>query len=460
MKRTNGILFLFILPILCLCLPVQGAGYTFDFNPLLITEETYDDNIFLTSSNKRSDWITSISPGFITSLTDPRINFTLEYHPDLLYYLHNPEFDSTGHTLNFTTSAELTSRLTFSLDETYTRSNIASLEEFADTDYERDARRDAREIFNRNVVVPRLEYRFGTDNSVRLYYRNSCYRSEDPTEDDYRENYGEAQLDYWFNVKNGISLLGHFIKGNFDEDTDLISSLDITARYRYRFSPHVEIYGEYGTGASDFEEERIFLTLENGKRVVERVEDNEDYDLHKFNFGFEWQLPDNLQLEGSLGYFWRYGRGNRDEQGINSLLAIEKAINDVTLHLSWTSGYSANYFAIRDSGFSQFWRVRGDVTYNYQEKLEFRLGGAYGYEEYTDIRTTDPEEALEYLAEDGRENYTYSARAGIVYHILRHYGFLEDLSIEFEFRHIENDANTSTDRYISNRSIARATARF
>jgi hypothetical protein len=194
--------------------------------------------------------------------------------------------------------------------------------------------------------------------------------------------------------------------------------------------------------------------------VVQGVADREDYDLHKFNFGFEWQLPDNLLLEGSLGYFWRYGKGDRDEQGINSLLAIEKAINEVTLHLSWTSGYSANYFAIRDSGFSQFWRVRGDITYRYQEKLELRLGGAYGYEEYTDIRTTDPLEELLYLAEDGRENYTYSARLGVVYHILRHYGFLDDLSIEFEFRHIENDANTSEDRYISNRSIARATARF
>ena len=82
---------------------------------------------------------------------------------------------------------ELASCLTFSLHEYYLRADDPEIEEMLETNYERSLRRETRSIFNRNIIAPQLEYRFGRENLIRLYYRNTGYRSEDPTEDDYRE---------------------------------------------------------------------------------------------------------------------------------------------------------------------------------------------------------------------------------------------------------------------------------
>ena len=84
-KWTSFLFKLFIsLFVLSFSLPQTWAGFIFEFDPLLTSEERYDDNLFLSSSNKRSDWITTISPGFTTSILHPRLNLTLEYQPNLL----------------------------------------------------------------------------------------------------------------------------------------------------------------------------------------------------------------------------------------------------------------------------------------------------------------------------------------------------------------------------------------
>lgn len=447
------VVLLAIIAAIFVYLPRSWADTIFTFDPFITTEEKYDDNIFLTRSDTRSDWITTVSPGITTSLANPRYNADLTYQPGFVYFLHNPEYDYTRHQLNFAGSVKLNPYLTFFLDESYLRSNEPELEEMVDTDYERSFRRDNRFIFNRNLIAPRLEYRFGQENVLNLYYRNTNFRSEDPEEDDYRENFVEVKWEQWFNVRNGITVLGHFIKGNFDIDTDLLHSLDITPRYRYRFTPHFELYGEYGYGTSDFEETRIYRILENGTEIQTGVEDEEDYDLHKFNVGFEWQLPQNLRLLGGIGYFWREGRGHSDDQGLTSLATIEKGTRNFLFNLGWESGYSANYFAIRDDGFFEFWDVSAGVTYTYRENLELRVRGSYGYNEYSSERGTVADE-------EDREDYCYSALFQATYHILRNYGFLSDLALEFIFSHRERDSDLDSDYYINNQSIARITATF
>jgi len=454
-KWTPFLFKLFIsLFALSFSLPQAWAGFIFEFDPLLTSEEKYDDNIFLSSSNKRSDWITTISPGFTTSILHPRLNLTLEYQPNLVYFLHNPQYDYTGHNVDFNATFELSPRLTFTLDETYIRSNDPELEELLETDYEREYRRDSRETFDRNIISPQLEYRFGRENLIRLYYRNMSYKSDDPTEGDQTENYFESELEYWFNVKNGINLQCNLLKGNFEFETDLLNSIDINARYRHRFTPHFELYSEYGAGVTDFEDSRFYRSLDNRREVQIGSEDVEDYDLRKFNFGFEWFLPRNLRIEGSVGYFWRDGVGNRDDQGITSQFEIEKTIRDLTLNLRWRSGYSASYFAIRDSGFSEFWRISTNLTYNYRDRLEFFIRGSYGYREYTEDRE---DTGFEF---DDREDYRYTVNTAITYHILRNYHFLSDLSFEIGFNHIELDSNFDRDRYINNQFIGRLTVTF
>lgn len=444
--------------ILLLCFsfspPKAWAGVVFEFSPLFISEAMYDDNIYLTRSNTRSDWITTVSPGFMASLLHPRLNLEVEYTPGFVYFLHNPQHDYTRQEVNFNATLELTSDLTFSLYESYLRAKDLELEEMLETDYERGLRRDALFIFNRNTIAPQLEYRFGRDNFIRLYYRNTGYRSDDHFEDDYRENYVESELEYWFNDWNGINLLCGYTKGNFDLDTDILNSASITARYLRHFTPNFELYGEYGIGVTDFEERRFQVRLDERREFQADLEDAEDYDTHKFNLGFVWEPALDLRIEGSMGYFWRQGVGNRDDQGLITSLEIEKATENLTVNLNWESGYNAYYFAIRDSGFSEFWRLSTDLTYNYHEILELSCGGLYGYNEYPygrgDLR----------FASEEREEYRYAANISLIYHIVRDYFFLNNLSFEIEFNHVELDSNFDSEYYINNQCTGRITATF
>ena len=68
-------------------------------------------------------------------------------------------------------------------------------------------------------------------------------------------------------------------------------------------------------------------------------------------------VSETLLFEGRIGYFWRNGVDNRDDQGLNSLLSIEKTIRSFIVTLRWESGPSADYFAVRDSGFSTSWSL-------------------------------------------------------------------------------------------------------
>ena len=435
-------------------LPNAWAGTIFEFHPILESETQYDDNILYTQSNTISDWITTISPGFVTSLSHPRFNYELEFKPGFRYYLQHPEFDYNSQEVDFNATIKLTSRLTFSFYDRYIRSNQIEFEELVDTDYEREVRRTTLTTFNRNIISPRLEYRFGRENLVSLYYRNTGYRSEQHFDDDYREQYVENRIQYWFNVRNGIRITSHFTKGNFDIQPDLLHSFDITGRYMRRFTPHFVLYGEYGYGEADFEDRRFFQSLDDRREFQLDSQDVEDFDLSKFNFGFEWILPANFQMEGSIGYFWRNGVENRDEQGINSLFEINKTAENLNLNMKWESGSSANYFVNRNSGFSKFWRISTRLDYRYHERLEFKIRGSYGYREYTDARGVIDSER------NNREDYTYSISPLITYHILQNYGYLKNLSLELEFNYSENDSTRDSISYIKKLYTGRIIAAF
>jgi uncharacterized protein (PEP-CTERM system associated) len=188
-KVINSSLKLFLLSLLlCLTCSEAWAAPIFEFHPLFSSEARYDDNIYLTRSNTRSDWITTVSPGFLTTLSHPRLNITAEYKPGFVYFLHNPQHDYTRYDVNFNGILELTPRLIFSLSDVFLRANDPQIDELVETDYERSIRRNTRSLYNRNLVAPQLEYRFGRENIARLYYRNTNYRAKDPEDDDYREN--------------------------------------------------------------------------------------------------------------------------------------------------------------------------------------------------------------------------------------------------------------------------------
>ena len=108
--------------------------------------------------------------------------------------------------------------------------------------------------------------------------------------------------------------------------------------------------------------------------------------LHQFRVGFIWQLASDLQIESNIGYGWKNGKGDRDDQTILSLIEIEKITGNLTANIRWETGFAEDFFAVRDAGFIKFRRVSTTIAYSYQEKLECGVLGSFGYYDYSDDR--------------------------------------------------------------------------
>ena len=81
--------------------------------PSLFVEETYTDNVRLSSSgSERSDWVTRLRPGISITGTGARARFAVNYRPELIYRLQEDSQD-THHYLNANGNAELVQRLLF-----------------------------------------------------------------------------------------------------------------------------------------------------------------------------------------------------------------------------------------------------------------------------------------------------------------------------------------------------------
>ena len=119
--------------------------------------------------------------------------------------------------------------------------------------HERSLLRDTLSRFRRNLVSPQMEYRFGRENVLRFNYRYTDYKTYDEIDDGYKEHYLQNELDYWFNVRNGISIFTSLTQGNFKTETDFLYNFNVIPRLRHRLNRHLELYSEYGFGKADFE---------------------------------------------------------------------------------------------------------------------------------------------------------------------------------------------------------------
>ena len=82
----------------------------------------------------------------------------------------------------------------------------------------------------------------GRKTGFPLTYRNNYYNNEDPQYEDSQEHLLTPRLDFWFNIRHGISLEYGFDRGNFERAPDVDGHLG-RARYTYRFAPRPRFSG-------------------------------------------------------------------------------------------------------------------------------------------------------------------------------------------------------------------------
>jgi hypothetical protein len=387
------------------------AKYHFDFTPSISMSEIYDDNIYLSSTNEKSDYITAVTPGFSLNILSESNHLDLSYAPSFVWYDKEDQNDTVRHSGTLTFGQNLTQYLSLDLTDTYIKSEDP-LEETEDV----EGVRNTRNTYERNTALISLRYLFGPENALTVGYGQSQLENEDETVDDGRTQDPFATVTYWFNVKNGIELNYGFTKADFWRDDNSIAGDDYDGhsagiRYMHRFTPHTR-----GSIGYDFEN-RNFDGL------------SEDYDVHTGSIGFDHEFSPDLSLSIGGGYFIQKNDWSDDEDGYTYNVALIKQFERGSLTIGGAGGWDENYLDAERTGFSRYWSVNTNADYQILEALNGYVSGLY---------RTDKEA-------NSQKQETWRGNCGI------RWTFLRWFSLSLDYSYADRNDDNNIDDYTDNR---------
>ena len=419
------------------------------FQPYVTVQEEYSDNIDLTATNKREDFITTVYPGvrFSTlpsstirgefrrapTTAEEKYGFDLDYRLGLVFYAKETDNNYVSHEGTVNAWYTFNQRLTFRVGEYLIRSEEPREQEYPGAAavqfisgtfvdirglYVLGTQRQ-RAIYLRNVFTPTIEYKFGREDLLSLNYRSNIYNNQSPLYEDSREDFINPKFTYWFNIRNGISLEYGLTLGHFERSSDLTGHM-IAGRYSYRFNPRTTIFGEYEFRSQNFQAPSI------------------DYNVQAPSLGIEHDFSPTLSGRVKLGYFWQSPRKGSKESGPVYDILLAKRQEKATYTLLFQGGSREDFFTAENLGFTKYHRAVGTVTYRLTERMTAGLSGSF-------------ERAESGL---GRRDDIWGIDGNLSYQLFRW------LSLSLTLSHREDRSNISNLDYSEYRGIFRVAATY
>ena len=441
-KQPNK-LTMFFVGLLIVCIPSivhAQLGELFNYvQPYLSAEEEYNSNINLTATNKIEDFITTVSAGLKVS-TSPRPPATGEQQAPSAERRFGMDMDIRAGFVfygdeednNYTSANGLLNawylfgnKLAFRIRDYFIRSDELREEEYSATAIEGQyllSTPRRREVYYRNVAEPSIEYQFGKDDRISIYYRNNIYEADSRFYEDSWEDYISPRLTYWFNIRHGITLEYGLTLGDFERSPDLMGHMG-TGRYTYRFNPRTSVIGEYIYLVRDFDPPDI------------------DYDIHRPSIGIEHAFSPTLTARVQGGYFWQNPERGSERKGHVFDVSLAQRAEKTTYTVLLQGGYTEDYFTAENLGFTRY--HRGVLTISHR-LLERMTVGLSGYVEWVDY-PSDPSD---------RKDLIWGARGNLSYQ------FFKWLTASLEGSYREDNSNINENDYGEYRGIFRITAGF
>jgi hypothetical protein len=406
-------------------------------------QETYDNNVNLTPTNKKNDFITTVGLGIRYS-TLPRAETTgefqqpsvseetrygiiLDFLSSYVFYAKSTNDDYLSLSGNLDTWYTWDRKLTFRLKDYIIRSEEPLEQNYAATALPGQiliGSQRGRSIYIRNVVQPSLEYRFGKEDIFSINYLNNVYRNRNSTVfEDSTENYINPKLTYWFDIRNGISLEYALDLGDFQHSPDMTGNL-AKGRYTYRFSPRTSVFAEYTFQSRAFEKQTSVSTV--------------DYNVHAPSIGFEHAFSPTLSLKAQFGYFLQTPKRGSNETGPLYDVVITQRAQRTTYTLGFQGGYIEDYYTAENLGFAKYHQVIGTINHQLTQKAAVTFSGRYQRPKFNDGRV---------------DNIWGVGMAGS-------YRVLKWLTLGLDFSYAADHSNTEANDYSDFRGIFRVTATY
>ncbi len=387
------------------------------FTPRASITEEYNDNIDLDRTNKKDDFITTVTFGGTLELLGRVSGMRLSYDPGYSFYADNDEFDSWRHNFlgsawhNFSreTRLDLTNYFLYSKDPLDDRDVE---DERGNIIVQGDDTRRQRDTFYRNQATARLSHQFGPENSSFAQFTHGLTKYDDPAEEDSQEFRPSAGVTYWFSTWTGMELGAEYTRGIYDEDTssDFNNYLG-RLRLNQLISARFGVYGEYKHIYRDFDDNDVVA----GEDL--------DYMVYAPSAGVFYKFDPTLTASLGAGWFYQQIEDGEDEQG--PFLSAD--INKLWDYQRWnvrtraTSGIDSEDFSSDTRGFERYAQAEIIGLYNFTRDFFGDCNLRYRYSDYI-------------ASEDDEVDHRYTAGAGLGYRVTR----WMTLRLGYEFNKLDN----------------------
>jgi len=211
-----------------------------EFKPSLSVSEEVNDNIYETSSSKRTDYITRVMPGATFHYLAPLWNWDMDYTFEYRKYAQRSQSDQYNHSANLKGNISLLNNFLFlDVADTYRRVSL---------DVARDVTTESSLFLNQTdqniaTVSPYLQWRLGEKSTLKTGYRyiDTRYWGDGIEK---REHGAFAELKYEVTSKFSLSAGYDYSRNKttpFSYDTH-----DVYGGFNYQYADKSSIFGKIG----------------------------------------------------------------------------------------------------------------------------------------------------------------------------------------------------------------------
>jgi hypothetical protein len=220
-----------------------------EFKPSVAISEEFTDNIYEVPSNKRTEFITRLIPGFTSRYQTPFWDWNLGYTLEYRRYEQNTRSDSIIHNLNLRGNIALVENFMFlDLSDIYSQVPLDVARNNTATESSRFVNLTKQ---NTATMSPYVNLRLKGDNTLRTGYRYTDIRYWDSNGIDNQEHRGFAELTHAVTAK--LSLSAGYAFTRLESQTSSFNRHDLSSGFRYEYAERSFVFGQIGNSWQQFD---------------------------------------------------------------------------------------------------------------------------------------------------------------------------------------------------------------
>jgi len=240
-----------ILSVLILAAVAQGSE--FSIHPAIAVREEYNDNIFLTSSNKTNDFITEAMPSIELKYKAPILDLGINYTYDYIYYAKGSQGTDQTHNLNANAHLTMVENLLFlDVTDTYSRVSLDVTRNFS-----RDSLFVNQTDQNTLTVSPNVVLHPNQLMVVKAGYRFIDYRYIDSPGIDKTDHVGYLDASYEVSP-NWFITWGYTFTRELGDDALDFNRHEPYAGFKYEYANKSFLFGQVGY---------TWISYDNGQKL-------------------------------------------------------------------------------------------------------------------------------------------------------------------------------------------------